>query len=606
MEGSEKMAERYTGINKKIKSQFIQTIMNKLDDGTLSESIDDWKWIFSFSIKYKWIILAYTLFGIGSSTLSLGASVVSKYLIDIVTKQQTDKLLLLILMQIFSTIFTLVFSSAVSRLSTKISIYVNNDIQSMIFDKIIDASYMDINQFSNGDLLNRFNNDVSTISSNAVNWLPNLIISLYTFIVTFCVLFYYDPYMALIAFVSAPFLLILSRYIMRKLKAYRKKVMEMNSSMMSFETEVFYNFDTIKSFGITDHYSKELKSWQQKYKEYNLEYNLFHIQSNIMMTMVSSLVASIAFFYCLWRLWTNQITYGTMSLFLSQRSQLSSNFSSLVSIIPNMLNSSVSAHRIRELVELPKEIHNAKAYEEMKKIADEGISVELHDVTFEYEPGKTVIQESNFVADPNEIIALVGPSGQGKTTILRLILGLIYPKEGTMVLKGKDGKEVEMNADLRKLFSYVPQGNTIMLGSIADNLRMVKEDATDDEIIEALKMSCAYEFVSKIQGGINGKLGEKGKGVSEGQAQRIAIARAILRDSPILLLDEATAALDIDTEREVLHRIIHQKANKTCIVSTHRPSILNMCQRIYRIVDGRIVELNKEEAKQFIKGFNEE
>ena len=207
-----------------------------------------------------------------------------------------------------------------------------------------------------------------------------------------------------------------------------------------------------------------------------------------------------------------------------------------------------------------------------------------------------MITESSFHAHPGEIVALVGPSGEGKTTMIRLILGLIRPEKGQAVMIGADGREVPMNAETRHLFAYVPQGNTILSGTIAENMRMVKEDATDEEIIEALKVSCAWDFVEKMQDTIQSKIGERGRGFSEGQAQRIAIARAVLRDAPILLLDEATSALDVTTERRVLRNIISQKPNKTCIVTTHRPSVLNMCQRVYRFMETKVTELSEEEA----------
>ena len=207
-----------------------------------------------------------------------------------------------------------------------------------------------------------------------------------------------------------------------------------------------------------------------------------------------------------------------------------------------------------------------------------------------------MITDSSFHAHPGEIVALVGPSGEGKTTMIRLILGLIRPEKGQAVMIGADGREVPMNAETRHLFAYVPQGNTILSGTIAENMRMVKEDATDEEIIEALKVSCAWDFVEKMPDTIHSKIGERGRGFSEGQAQRIAIARAVLRDAPILLLDEATSALDVTTERRVLRNIISQKPNKTCIVTTHRPSVLNMCQRVYRVMETKVTELSEEEA----------
>ena len=214
-----------------------------------------------------------------------------------------------------------------------------------------------------------------------------------------------------------------------------------------------------------------------------------------------------------------------------------------------------------------------------------------------------MITKPDFVAPPGEIVALVGPSGEGKTTMIRLILGLVCPQEGQAVIRACDGREVTMNAETRHLFAYVPQGNTILSGTIAENMRTVKEDASDEEIVQALKLSCAWDFVEKMPGGINARVGERGRGLSEGQAQRIAIARAILRDAPVLLLDEATSALDVTTERQVLRNIITQRPNKTCIVTTHRPSVLNLCQRVYRVVDTKVTELDEEESSRMSMDF---
>lgn len=595
--------ETYTGLNRILRSKFIQTMMDKWTDGTFESFLEDWKWIFSYSRRHKKAIMLYLILGVFSSTLSLGSSVVSKYLIDIIVGKELSKLWLLILLMIASTAFSLLFSSLVSRISTKISIDVNNDIQADIFGKIVSADWMELNRYSNGDLLNRFNSDVSTVAGNAVTWLPTLIINLYTFAATFVVILYYDVAMAFIALLSAPLLLLVSRYILRRLRQYRQKVLEMNSRLMSFEAETFYNLDTIKSFGVTEKYARDLNKWQGLYRKHNLDYNLFSIKSNAITTCISTLVTFLAFGYCLFRLWTDAISYGTMTLFLQQRALLSNKFSSLVSIIPSMLNSAVSAHRIREIVELPKEVRDPETAQKLKAVMDEGLTVRMRNVDFAYEQDRAVIADSDFAACPGEIVALVGPSGEGKTTMIRLILGLVHPGSGNVTLSGKGGEELDINADIREFFSYVPQGNTMLAGTIADNLRMVKEDASDEEIIEALKTACAWDFVSKMPGTINAPLGERGRGLSEGQAQRIAIARAVLRDAPVLLLDEATSALDVATERQVLRNIIRQHPYKTCIVTTHRPSVLNLCQRVYRVMDSTVTELSREEAGRMAMDF---
>ena len=195
-----------------------------------------------------------------------------------------------------------------------------------------------------------------------------------------------------------------------------------------------------------------------------------------------------------------------MTLFLQQRSNLSSAFNQVVSIIPSFLNSSVSAHRIRELVELPKEVHIPES-SRMDALAEDGFEISMRDVNFSYQEGTRVITDSFFTAKPGEIVALVGPSGEGKTTMIRLILGLIRPEQGDVVLRAVNGEEVEMNVETRHLFAYVPQGNTILSGTIAENMRMAKEDATDEEIIEALKIACAWEFVERLPDTIDTNVG---------------------------------------------------------------------------------------------------
>ena len=591
--------------NEKVNStsfESLDILIRKWREGTLKEILDDWRWIFSYSLRYKGAIAFYLVLGIFSTTMGLVGSIAGKYLIDIITGYQTSKLWIMVSIMVGSSVFGLVFGSLISRITAKLNIAINNVIQADIFDKIIDADWMAINQYSNGDVLNRFTSDIGTVSGNAISWLPSIVIALYQFIASFLVIMHYDTTMAWIAFASAPFILLVSRFVIKKQREYGKKMREMSSEVMTFEVETFYNFDTIKSFGIADQYSGKLRWWQRKFRDISLDFNWFSIKTNIYMSVVGMMVQFLAFFYCLYLLWTHTITYGTMTLFMQQRSALSGSFKSVLSIIPSFLTSSISAHRIRELVELKKETH-IPASSELDEVAADGFTVRMRNARFAYVEGNHVINDSEFVAQPGEIVALVGPSGEGKTTLIRLILGLIYPQSGETVIQASDGREVRMNADTRHLFAYVPQGNTILSGTIAENMRMAKEDATDEEIVEALKMACAWEFVEKLPETFNSKIGEKGRGFSEGQTQRIAIARAILRDAPILLLDEATSALDVTTERKVLKNIIQQRPNKTCIVTTHRPTVLNMCQRVYRVLQTKVTELSEAESSRMAMDF---
>ena len=585
-------------------SLFLKEMRKRVKDGTFKEILEDWKWIFSYSKRYKWAIVFYTISGIVGTSLGLLASILSKITLDIITGHQSAKLWLLFTIMVGSTIFSMLFENLLGRISLKIGIKISNDIRADIFSKIIDSDWAELNKYQSGDIVNRFTNDVSTIGSNAVSWLPTILISTYRFVATFFVLAHYDWIIAVFSLAMAPVLLIASRFLLRKQRYYGQKFREVSSNMMSFEVETFYNLDTIKSFGITGQYEKKLDEQLKDIKKVALDYNKFTIHTNVFMGLSGATVSMATFGYCLYRLWTNaNFTFGTMTLFLQQSSGLSSAFRNLVGIIPNFLSSSISAHRVRELVEIPKEYHIAESSELADK-ADQGLSLELEDLTFSYREGEPVICDARFIARPGEIVALVGASGEGKTTLIRILLALVYPQEGTAVIRAVcDDTALPLNADTRYLISYVPQGNNVLSGTIEENLRMGKEDATEEEMRRALELACALEFVDKLPEGLQTSLGRRGKGLSEGQAQRISIARALLRDAPILLLDEATSALDVATERRLLRNIMTHAPNKTCVVTTHRPSVLNLCSRVYRVTAKAVTELDEETSARMAMDF---
>ena len=375
-------------------------------------------------------------------------------------------------------------------------------------------------------------------------------------------------------------------------------MMKTTSEIYTFETEALYNLDTIKSFGIMNIFSLQLRELQMQYRRVTLAWNMFQIRTNIFMSLLSLVVEYVAYGYALFLLWGSHITYGTMTLFLQQRSALSSAFQSLLSIVPAFISSSVSAHRIQELMALPGEKHDPNNIP--AEYYRGGLTLKLKQVDFAYEEGEPVIEASDFEACPGQITALVGPSGEGKTTVLRLLLGMIEPEKGICTFLSESGSSLPVSADTRSLISYVPQGNTLLSGTIAENIRLARQDATDEDIIAALKLACAWDFIKKLPDGINDSIYERGKGLSEGQAQRIAIARALLRKAPVLLMDEATSALDVDTEKKVLQNILKKAPGHTYIITTHRPSVLSLSDRVYRVVDRQIVRLNHQEVENLV------
>ena len=579
----------------------LSEIKKRWKDGTFGEIFEDWKWIFSYSKRFKGFIALYTVLGLLGSTLGLVSSISGKFLVDVVIGHKTDKLWLAALVMAGSTLISLLISNLSGRVGQRMKVDMTNAIRSDVFESVMDAGWQSLNQFSNGDMLNRFHTDIGAVAGNAITWMPSVIISVYSFVAAFAVIWHYSRVMSLIALSSAPVIIVMSRFLINKQKAFRNEMMQTTSKMYSFETETLHNLDTVKSFGITDAFSLQLRELQTQYRTITMAWNMFQIRTNVFMSLLSLVIEYIAYGYALFLLWGNHITYGTMTLFLQQRGALSGAFNGLLAIVPGFIAGSVSAHRIQELVSLPREKH----YE--KEIPQEyfrgGLTLRLDQVDFAYEDGEMVLEASDFEAHPGQITALVGPSGEGKTTVLRLLLGMLEPKDGSCLFEQENGSSLAVSVESRSLISYVPQGNTLLSGTIADNLRLAKPDAADEEIIDALKLACAWEFVQKMPNGINSNIYEQGKGLSEGQAQRISIARALLRNAPVMLLDEAVSALDVETAKSVLGNILKKSPGCTYILTTHRPSVLSMCDRVYRVVDKRITRLEQEEIESIVRNF---
>lgn len=585
--------------------EFIKKVIRKIKDGMLQEMYEETKWMYTYAKKYKFQIVFYIFLGVLTTVMGLASSVGSKYLIDAVTGQDSGNIALIALFIVAMGLFSIGINAITTMISARINIKVNNEIQAEVFDKILVADWISMKEFHSGDLLNRLNGDVNTVASSILSWIPSLITRSAQFFGILAIILYYDPTMAVIALGSAPVMLIVSKTLMKKMRDYNKRMRQVSSDVMSFNEESFQNIQSIKAFDLVGLFSKRLRDVQQNYKDVFLDYNKFSVYTSSFMSVVGMFVAYACFGWGVYRLWTGHITFGTMTLFVQLSGQLSSSFKSIVSLVPSAISATTSAGRIMEFFKIKdeSELEDDKAKLIQNNTQGKGLNVVLDDVEFSYNENKTVFQHADVVANPGEIVALVGPSGEGKTTMIRLLLGLINTKSGNASIRDINGVSCKISSATRRFFAYVPQGNTIFSGTIAENMRMVKQDATDAEIVEALKAACAYDFVNKLPDGINSKVGERGSGFSEGQAQRLSIARALLRKSPILLLDEATSALDVFTERQVLRNIMNMGYARTCIVTTHRPSVLTMCDKVYKIDSGVVCDIDEKEVNMLIRDF---
>lgn len=575
----------------------IKKIKLKMKAGFLQEMWQEALWIYQYAKKYWKAIIYYIVIGILGTGMGLAGSVASKYLIDAVTGYDKGNIFFIIMIIISMALGNIVVGAVTSRISTKITLKVNNEIQQDIYHKIMITDWEAISKFHSGDILNRFQGDVNTVSASVLGWIPNLITRSLQFVGTLVIILYYDSTMAAIALISAPVTILMSRILMTRMREYNKKMKQISSDFMSFNEESFQKIKIIKTFDLINFFGHKLRTVQKKYTDNALDYNRFSIYTSSFMSLVGIVVTYAAFGWGVYRLWSGAITYGTMILFLQLSGELSSGFSSLVSMVPSAIGATTSAGRLMAILKLPreKEIDSYPIGSMEQSNHKEGLSLQLSHIDFAYKEREEILKDVVIDARPNEIVAIIGPSGEGKTTLIGILLGLLNPTHGEAKLIAADGITLDISNATRRFFSYVPQGNPVFSGTIAENLRLVKQDASDEELVKALEAACAYEFIKDLPEGIYTNIGENGCGFSEGQTQRISIARAILRNAPVILLDEATSALDTVTEKKVLRSIMNYSKNHTCIITTHRKSVLDMCDKIYKINETCCMETLSEQ-----------
>lgn len=546
----------------------------------------EWKWLLHYVSRYRMQIVLYIVIGIVGTAMGLGVSVASKHLIDSVVLHDSETIVRSAVLAVSLGLVQIIVNAVISRIAVVVGTKISSEIRSNVYEHIVFSRWEDIKKYHSGDLLNRIEGDVGAVSNSIVSFIPGVFTRVAQFVGCLIVVLVYDPTMALFAFMSAPFLVLSSRITTKMMRKYNKESREMNGRILSFFSESTQNLQTIKAFDITKQYVDRLKVNLELYRKIKLDHDKFSVIMGLCMSVIGLIFTYMCYGWGVYRLWQGAITYGTMTLFLQISGQLTSSFSGLVSLLPSAVSIATAAGRIMEITDLPLEDNkdDIKAEKMSRSACENGVSVSCKNLTYTYDDGETpVLRNISFNANPGETIAFIGPSGEGKTTALRLILGLAQPDSGSITMSTGDGEELAVSESTRRFCSYVPQDNAVFSGSIADNLRIVRSDATDDEIRTALQTADALDFVEKLPEGINTQLGERGTNFSEGQVQRISIARAILRDAPVIVMDEATSALDAATEANVLANMMTAYPNRTRIITTHRPSMLRYCTRVYRI-----------------------
>ena len=583
----------------------VKRIIQRIREGRLKQLTGEILWMYAYVRRYWLLIAVYVLLGASGSVLGLGTSVVSKELVDAVTGVNSRGIVQVACLYVGVGVGQIFVNAVKSRLSLKVRLKVTNEIRVDIYEQVLRTNWESLAKYRSGDLLYRVNGDAGMVANTILTFLPNVVTTLISFGGAFLIVIKNDPWMALIALLGAPVSFLTSRYSAKRMRQFQRDNQNVASDRTVFDQETFQNLQFIKAFGMLDRVTEKFHRIQQESVDVALRQNKFQQYMTITTSLVGQAVGYACYGFAAFRLWQGQISYGTMTMFVSMAASLRGSFSGILNLAPMVIRAGISAERIMEITGLPRDSMEDKeeAEEIRKQSREKGVYVHMENVDFAYEEDKWIYQGADFRAEPGEIVALIGPSGQGKTTTLNLILGLYHPKKGTIRVGNPGGNELRASSSTRCLFSYIPQGNTMFSGTIADNMRMVKPEASDEEIRSALEAACAWEFVGKLEHGMDTEVRERGTRFSEGQKQRLSIARALLADAPVMILDEATSALDVATERRVLRSIIRKEPNRTVIVAAHRPSVFSMCSRVYKVGGSRITELDEQGIQEFLEAF---
>lgn len=456
-----------------------------------------------------------------------------------------------------------------------LGIKAQNRMQQQLLDRMLRSEWKGRDSYHSGDVLNRLEFDVTNVVTFLTETIPNSLSTLTLFIGAFTYLALMDWRLAIVIIAMVPFFILLSRVYVRQMRRLVKDVRTSDSKVQSVLQESIQHRVLIKTLESDDFIVNRLETTQNKLRKKVVKKTKFSIFSSTVLQFGFVLGYLIAFAWAAFRLSAGTLTFGGMTAFLQLVNKIQSPARQLTQLVPAFVSVFTAAERLMELEEVPLE----KQGDAIELEAPCGIK--LNNISYQYFDADTpVIKDLSFDFHPGSCTAVLGETGSGKTTLIRILLALLKPTSGSVEIYGRE-ERMNLNPLMRTNFVYVPQGNTLMSGTIRENLKMGKENATEEEMNKALKKSCAA-FVLNLPNGLDTVCSEQGGGLSEGQAQRIAIARSLLRDKSIMIFDEATSALDPETEKQLLKNILAHH-DKTVIFITHRPAVVEYCNQVLTI-----------------------
>ncbi len=539
-------------------------------------------WLYENTKNILWKIILMTLMAVGISYISMRFALVSKSLLDAATGKGDLKspIISIVILVVCQLLIQIIYTILNLHTETKFK----NDLQRNVFSKLLYKKWRDITSYHTGELLNRMNGDVKIVTSGVMTILPNLFSFMSGIVMGFYALCILDSQFALVFLVIGPFVMLVSKVYSSKMKPLHKKCQTSLGRVHSFIIEAIQNIIVVKSFSSQRRMEDGVQGLQKNYLDIVMKRGYISIFANILFYISLTIGYYFAVGWCAVKISRGIMTVGTFAAIIQLVGQVQSPFRELASTLPQIFTLTASCERIIELENLEDEEMRYKK-EDTKDIYNSMKSISFDNVSFSYDSEK-ILDGASLDIDKNTLVCITGVSGTGKSTLMKIILGILLPDSGNALIKCK-GKDYIIDASLRHIFSYVPQGNMILSGTVKENIAFMSSDIDEDRIIHVSKLSCIYNVIKELPNGFDTILGEGGFGLSEGQIQRLAIARALYCGSPVLLLDEATSALDEETERQLLENI-RKVDNCTCIIISHKDAAVKICDKVIRVSDGKI------------------
>lgn len=462
-------------------------------------------------------------------------------------------------------------------LQSKTDVKMRNELRARMFDVMLHLQNDGGERRHTGDLLNRVLEDVRVVASAMSGSLPNLFGAGLQFVAALVFLMVLDVRLALVIVVIVPVGVLGGRFVARRLRQMTHDIRSTDSKVQSHLQESMQNLTVLQTMEYTGASSSSLGELQGTLYSNEIRRTRFSIVSRIIISLALSAGHAIAFIWGAFGISTGAVTFGMMTAFLQLVGQIQRPLMELSQTLPSLIHAIASVDRIIEVEELPSEKVDQSV------MLEGAVGVRLEDVTFAY-PDSSAAVLSGFSYDftPGSRTAVVGPTGVGKSTLIRLLLSLLRPGEGQICLYSEGSDDVAVSASTRCNLVYVPQGNSLFSGTIRENLLVGNPEASEEQMMEALRVAAA-DFVEQMPLGLDSQCFEKGAGLSEGQAQRIAIARALLRPGKVLLLDEFSSALDAETEEVLMERLTSHMPDRTMIFITHRERVVDFCSATLRL-----------------------